>query len=53
MLLRQFEMPWRTAFEAYAAGAWAICIMGLGYAWYNTSFPDLLPWGHLFGVHGL
>ena len=41
MLLRQFEMPWRTAFEAYAAGAWALCIVGLGYAWYNTSFPDL------------
>lgn len=41
MLLRQFEMPWRTAFEAYAAGAWGLCIIGLGYAWYNTSFPDL------------
>ena len=49
MLLRQFEMPWRTAFEAYAAAAWGLCIVGLGYAWYTTSFPDL-PFYYLGGI---
>lgn len=41
MLLRQFEMPWRTAYEAYSAGVWFLCVIGLSYAWYTTSFPDL------------
>lgn len=41
MLLRQFEMPWRAAYEAYAAGVWFLCILGLTYAWYATPFPDL------------
>src|SRR5574338_151004 len=41
MLLRKFEMPWRTAYEAYSAAVWSLCIMGLAYAWYTTSFPDL------------
>lgn len=41
MLLRQFEMPWRTAYEAYSAAAWALCIIGLGVTWYGSSFPTL------------
>ncbi len=41
MLLRQFEMPWRTAYEAYSAAVWFLCVIGLSYAWYTTSFPDL------------
>lgn len=40
MLLRQFEMPWRTAYEAYAALAWLTCLIGLYYAWHTTPFPD-------------
>lgn len=41
MLLRKFEMPWRTAYEAYSAAVWGMCIVGLGYVWYTTSFPEL------------
>ncbi|WP_126448145.1 conjugative transfer system coupling protein TraD [Sulfuricystis multivorans] len=41
MLLRQFEMPWRKAYEAYSAAVWFLCVIGLTYAWYTTSFPDL------------
>ncbi len=41
MLLRTFEMPWRKAYEAYAAAAWAACLVGLTLVWYSTPFPDL------------
>lgn len=41
MLLRQFEMPWRTAYEAYSALVWFLCIIGLWFAWYTTPFPNL------------
>ena len=41
MLLRKFEMPWRTAYEAYSAGVWGLCFLGLTYFWYSTSFPKL------------
>ena len=41
MLLRQFEMPWRTAYESYSAAVWALCIAGLAYVWYTSAVPDL------------
>ena len=41
MLLRQFEMPWRTAYEAYSAAAWGLCIVGLAITWHMSSFPTL------------
>ena len=41
MLLRKFEMPWRTAYEAYAAAGWALCLIGLAYFWQRSAFPDL------------
>lgn len=40
MLLRQFEMPWRTAYEGYAALAWFLCLIGLYFAWHATKLPD-------------
>jgi conjugal transfer pilus assembly protein TraD len=41
MLLRKFEMPWRSAFEGYSALVWFMCIIGLWYAWKETTFPNL------------
>ena len=49
MLLRQFEMPWRPAYEAYSAAVWFLCVIGLSYAWYTTSFPDL-PFHYLGAI---
>lgn len=39
MLLRKFEMPWRTAFEAYAAAVWAISVGVLLYMWQTAIVP--------------
>jgi conjugal transfer pilus assembly protein TraD len=39
MLLRKFEMPWRTAFEAYAAAVWAISVCVLLYMWQTAIVP--------------
>lgn len=39
MLLRKFEMPWRTAYEAYAAVGWFLCICALGYMWKTAYVP--------------
>ena len=41
MLLRQFEMPWRTAYEAYAAAAWLVCLCALVFIWMTTGLPEL------------
>jgi conjugal transfer pilus assembly protein TraD len=41
MLLRKFEMPWRTAYEAYSASVWLLCLLGLGYTWFTTPMPAL------------
>ena len=41
MLLRQFEMPWRTAYEAYAAAAWFACFCSLVLIWMTTGLPEL------------
>ena len=41
MLLRQFEMPWRTAYEAYAAAAWLACLCALVFIWMTTGLPEL------------
>lgn len=49
MLLRKFEMPWRTVYEAYSAVAWLFCLLGLAYAWRTTSFPGL-PFYYLGAV---
>jgi conjugal transfer pilus assembly protein TraD len=60
MLLRQFEMPWRTAYEAYSAAGWTLSLVGLAFAWYWTALPDL-PFYYLgaasfcflvFNLHG-
>ena len=41
MLLRQFEMPWRTAFEAYSALVWFSCLCALVYIRATTGVPEL------------
>ena len=40
MLLRKYEMPWRKVYEAYAAVAWLLCLMGLFYVWWETAVPE-------------
>lgn len=52
MLLRQFEMPWRPAYESYAAAAWLVCIAGLCYQ-YLTSTVPLIPFLVLGGMASL
>lgn len=41
MLLRQFEMPWRPAYEAYSAVVWFASLCALGYIWMTSVFPQL------------
>ena len=41
MLLRQFEMPWRTAFEAYSALAWFASLCALLVIWNSAGVPTL------------
>lgn len=41
MILRKFEMPWRTTYESYAALAWAGCIAGLAYLWHVAEVPKM------------
>ncbi|MBK6639113.1 MAG: hypothetical protein IPG34_16540 [Rhodocyclaceae bacterium] len=40
MLLRKYEMPWRKVYEAYAAVAWLLCLIGLFYVWWETAVPE-------------
>lgn len=49
MLLRKYEMPWRTAYEAYSAAVWSLCLVWLAYVWYTTASPEL-PFYYLFGL---
>ncbi len=46
MLLRRHEMPWRTAFEGYAAMAW---FLGFSYFTYLAVFTELAPW-YMFSI---
>lgn len=41
MLLRQFEMPWRTTYEAYAAVGWLFAMFGLWYMYSATTVPEM------------
>ena len=41
MLLRKFEMPWRTTYESYAALAWLCCGLGMAYLHGNADVPRL------------
>lgn len=41
MLLRQFEMPWRTAFEAYSALVWFSSLCALIYISATSGVPDI------------
>src|ERR1043165_6592947 len=41
MLLRKFEMPWRTTYEAYSAAAWLACLAGMTWLWLTAPMPGL------------
>ncbi len=41
MLLRQFEMPWRTTYEAYSAVGWLCCMGVLAYMYQTASVPKM------------
>lgn len=41
MLLRQFEMPWRTTYEAYSAVGWLCCMAVLAYMYQTATVPKM------------
>ena len=41
MLIRKYEMPWRTAFECYAAAAWIGAATYLVLLAWQSEWPDL------------
>lgn len=44
MLMRRYEMPWRRAYEAYAAGVWAIATLLFVFAVAWEKLPLQLGW---------
>lgn len=44
MLLRRYEMPWRKAYEAYAAAAWALAMLAFVFAVAWERLPLQLGW---------
>lgn len=41
MLLRKFEMPWRTTYEAYSLLVWAICLVAMLWLYLRAPMPHL------------
>lgn len=41
MLLRKWEMPWRTCYEAYAATVWLACVAGMVWMWAHAPVPHM------------
>jgi len=41
MLLRQFEMPWRTTYEAHAAVGWIACLVTMGILYHTATVPKM------------
>ena len=49
MLLRKFEMPWRTTYEAYSALGWLACLAAMASMWLTAPMPGL-PFVYLSAI---